>query len=149
MNNHLIKNFKISLLLSWIRTIVFLGAILYFTTLLESVEPTEWYDWFLWSLFLIFGIYSSTKKTKILLEIGVNENEISIISYSILKGKKEINLNVKEIIEIDCYNGLEIKFKNAEGKWTESYEINAEPWNNIYGQIKSLKLAVQNLTKRK
>ncbi|WP_165148672.1 hypothetical protein [Aequorivita sp. KMM 9714] len=93
-------------------------------------------------------MYLTIKEQKLLLEIDVNGNQISLISYSILGGKKELNLKTSEIIELDHFKGFVVKYKNSFGKKTETFQINAEPWNNIYGQIKILKLAVQELEKR-
>ena len=70
-------------------------------------------------------------------------------SYSIFGGRNELNLNMEDIIELDFYRGFVVKYKNSLGKNTETFHLNAEPWNNVYGQIKKLKLAVQELEQKK
>jgi hypothetical protein len=143
MNDHLIKNLKISLFWSLLGNFIFGGLIIYF---INTLKPIEWYAWL---IYFIYPTYLMIKEKKILLEIRINGNQISIKSYSIFGGKKELNLNINEIIELDFFRGFVIKYNSSLGKNTETFQINAEPWNNIYGQIKNLKLAVQELRPRK
>ncbi|NGX84318.1 hypothetical protein G3A46_08325 [Aequorivita sp. KMM 9714] len=142
MNDHLIHNLKISIIWRLLVNIITVGLIIY---LFNTVKRIEWYTWL---ILLIYPMYLTIKEQKLLLEIDVNGNQISLISYSILGGKKELNLKTSEIIELDHFKGFVVKYKNSFGKKTETFQINAEPWNNIYGQIKILKLAVQELEKR-
>ncbi|SFZ95235.1 hypothetical protein SAMN05428642_1185 [Flaviramulus basaltis] len=143
MNDHLIKNLKISLFWSLLGNFIIGGLIIYF---INSLKPIEWYAWL---IYLIYPTYLMIKEKKILLGIEINGNEISIKSYSIFGGKKELNLNINEIIELDFFRGFVVKYKNSLGKNTETFQINAEPWNNVYGQIKNLKLAIQELRPEK
>ncbi|AUC74908.1 hypothetical protein [Olleya sp. Bg11-27] len=136
MNDHLIKNLKLSLVWDLLKSFILVSIILYF---INSDKPIQWSSLL---IYLFFPIYYLFKK-KILLEILKTENGIIIKSYSILNGRKDLNLKISEIIELDHYNGFVIKYKNSLGKNTETFQINAEPWNNIYEQIKSLKLSVQ------
>jgi hypothetical protein len=139
MNDHLIKNLKISLFWSLLGNFIISGLIIYF---INTFKPIEWYAWL---IYLLYPTYLMIKEKKILLEIRINRDEISIESYSLFGGKKELSLNINEIIELDFFRGFVIKYKNSLGKNTETFQINAEPWNNLYGQIKNLKLAVQEL----
>lgn len=143
MNDHLIKNLKISLFWGLLGNFIIGGLIIYF---INSLKPIEWYAWL---IYLIYPTYLMIKEKKILLGIEINGNEISIKSYSIFGGKKELNLNINEIIELDFFRGFVVKYKNSLGKNTETFQINAEPWNNVYGQIKNLKLAIQELRPKK
>ncbi|MDP2686835.1 MAG: hypothetical protein Q8O62_06410 [Aequorivita sp.] len=97
---------------------------------------------------LIVFAYNLFKRNKILLEIDLNDKIVIIRSYSILNGKKELNLKIDDIIEIDFFRGLFIKYKNHNEKTAQSFEINAEPWNSLYGQIRQLKLSVQENDKK-
>ncbi|MDG5493019.1 hypothetical protein [Psychroserpens sp. SPM9] len=139
MNDHLIKNLKLSLFWSLIGNFIIGGLLLYF---INTFKPIEWYAWL---IYLVYPTYLMVREKKILLEIVINRDDINIKSYSLFGGKKELSLNINEIIELDFFRGFVIKYKNALGKNTETFQINAEPWNNLYGQIKDLKLAVQKL----
>ncbi|OEJ98750.1 hypothetical protein A8C32_06015 [Flavivirga aquatica] len=140
MNDHLIKNLRISLIKSLFGSLILGGLFFY------SIKPTEWYYGF---LYLIYPLYLTIKQRKIILEIKNELGNVKIDSYSIIRGKQELNLNISEIIELDFFNGFVIKYKDRYGKTTETYEINAEPWNNIFEQIKYLKITFQELEKNR
>lgn len=141
MNDHLIKNLRISLLLNLLGNFLIIALLIYIT-----IGKIEWYTWL---LYLIYPTYLMIKEKKILLEINMNKKAISLKSYSIFGGRNELNLNLDEIIELDFYGGFILKYKNSMGKNKETFHLNAEPWNNLYGQIKNLKLAVQEMDKKK
>ena len=139
MNDHLIKKLKISVLRTFLGNFIFGGLLIY---LCNRIEPFEWYFWL---LCLVYPTYSMLKAEKIILEVLKTENDFTIISYAILQGKKELKLNINDIVLLDFFRGFIIKHKTIYGKKDEVYQINAEPWNSIYGQIKELKLAEQEL----
>lgn len=89
-------------------------------------------------LYLIYPTYLALKRNKIILEINQTNDNVVIESYSVLTGKKKLNLKLDEIIKLDFYKGFVVRYKSANVKLTETFGINAEPWNNIYGQIKQL-----------
>ncbi|RXR30683.1 hypothetical protein EQG68_11550 [Flavobacterium piscinae] len=102
-----------------------------------------------WLIYLIYPTYLMIKGKKILLEIHIDVKKVMLKSYSIFGGRKELNLDINEIVELDFYRGFVIKYKTSLGKKTETFHLNAEPWNNLYGQIKNLKLAVQDMEQNK
>jgi hypothetical protein len=134
MNNHLIKNFRNSIILNYIIALFIFGAIYYFFKT-DSIPAALG--------FLIVFAYNLFKRTKVLLEIKLNDKIVIITHYSIFSGKKELNLKIDDIIEMDYFIGLLIKYKTNNEIATQSFEINAEPWNSLFGQIKELKLSVQ------
>ncbi|XMO86514.1 hypothetical protein AAFN75_17150 [Algibacter sp. AS12] len=145
MNDHLIKNLKLKVFWNLFWNILIFSGVLY---LINSNTDMDM-DWYSIPLILFFSIFYLFKDNKIILEILQNHDEITIISYSIIKGRKKLILNINEIIKLDFYKGFVIKYKNSSIKTTETFQINAEPWNNIYEQIKRLKLKVQDFEKQK
>ncbi|WP_299677575.1 hypothetical protein [uncultured Dokdonia sp.] len=138
MNDHLIKNCKIDFLLRFLASLFLVSLLI---LLFNKIKPTEWY---IWLLYLIYPVYSTFNEEKIILEVLMNDENVTIKSYSILKGKKEVTIAIKDIIKIDFFNGFSIKYKNTVGKTKDIFKINAEPWNTLYTQIKTLKLAHQD-----
>lgn len=96
---------------------------------------------------MIIGFWG-IKENHILLEINRKDQDFKIISYSIFKRKKELILNSKDIIKVDSHDDLRIRYKSNVGKDSIILKITAEPWNNLFGQIKSLKLAEQENRKK-
>jgi hypothetical protein len=143
MNDHLIKNLWISLLWSLLGSIIIISLALFF---INTLRPIEWYKWIF--VFAYPG-YLMLKSKNIILSIDIIENEVQLKSFSILGGKKDLNLKLDEIIKLDFYRGLKIQYKTDYGKTTETFLLNAEPWNSLYGQIKALKLATQDLKQNK
>jgi|TARA_R100001530_G_scaffold134021_1_gene108221 hypothetical protein len=135
MNKHLIKNHRLWIVFTFLKYVCFLVIFYYLVS--KNI------DWYLIILLSIYPIYSLLKNEKIILEINNSDEEVIISYYSILMGQKELSINLDQIIEIDFYKGLIIKYKSSLGKIIQTYRINAEPWNNLYGQIKDLKLAFQ------
>ena len=135
MNKHLINNHRLWIVYTFLKYLFLLVVFYYLVS--KNI------DWYLIILLSIYPIYSLLKNEKIILEINNSDEKVIISYYSILKGQKELIINLDQIIEIDFYKGLVIKYKSSLGKITETYRINAEPWNNIYGQIKDLKLTFQ------
>jgi len=139
MNDHLIRKLKISLVWSLLEEFLIGSILIYF---FNSIQPIESY---VWLIFLIYPVYSMLKANKIILEIIKIENDFIVKSYSLFKGKQELKLNINDIIELDFFREFLIKYKSSEGNIKDVFQINAEPWNTIYGQIKQLKLAEQYL----
>jgi uncharacterized protein YvpB len=133
MNNHLIKNHKYSTIKGFVIMLISYAVLVYFF----DIEK------YLLIFMAIFIGYSMFKTKKILLEIILNQNSILLHTYSIINGKKEICINLEQIIEIDFDDNLIISYKDEYGKSIETFEINAEPWNNLYSRIKELKLKHQ------
>jgi len=146
MNDHLITNFWISLikkiLLNLISFIIIFYLFKYNTDILNS------YDWIQWGAYLMIIGFWGIKENHILLEINRKDQDFKIISYSIFKRKKELILNSKDIIKVDSHDDLRIRYKSNVGKDSIILKITAEPWNNLFGQIKSLKLAEQENRKK-
>ena len=140
MNEHLIKKLRISVLLNFLVSIVVVGVFCYL------IKDNEWYTGF---YYLIQPTYLTFTGRKILLEIDEDSGSINIGSYSVLTGKRTFTIDINEIIELDFFRGFVVKYKNSKGKTTETFEINAEPWNTIYGQIKQLKLNFQDIEKQR
>lgn len=138
MNNHLVKNHNKKTILNFgVMIIIFVVLIYFFPNI---------FKWYSLLVFAIIFIYNSLKK-EILLEIILQKETVKIKSYTIINGNKELILNLNEIIELDIFSGFSIRYKNSLGKNNQPYIINAEPWNNIYTQIKNLKLALQEINK--
>ncbi|WP_343913806.1 hypothetical protein [Aquimarina litoralis] len=100
-------------------------------------------NWIEWGAYLLIFGYWGIKENHILLEINKIDQGFVIISYSIFKGKKELFLNSNDILKVDSYDDLRIRYKSNIGKDSLTLKITAEPWNNLFGQIKSLKLVEQ------
>ncbi|GAA0728507.1 hypothetical protein GCM10009430_37740 [Aquimarina litoralis] len=141
MNDHLIKNLWISLVKNIVANLVLLLIIFY--TLKSNTDFLNSNNWIEWGAYLLIFGYWGIKENHILLEINKIDQGFVIISYSIFKGKKELFLNSNDILKVDSYDDLRIRYKSNIGKDSLTLKITAEPWNNLFGQIKSLKLVEQ------
>lgn len=93
-------------------------------------------------------------KKKTLIQLNITENEVIITFFSILTGKKTYAFGVEDLIDVYAestnYIALEynsIMGKNFNGKTWKSnvknkYKIIAEPWDNIYTDLKKLKAII-------
>jgi len=137
MNEQLIKKHKNTITKNFIIVIISFSVLFYIYS--QSIITI---------ILLVFSIaYGLIKKTKILLEIREDENVIYFISYSIFNGIKERNLKLKQIEKIEFDKELIITYRGEYGKVIDTYNLNAEPWNNLYVQIKKLKLQHQECKK--
>ncbi len=141
MNDHLIKNLWISLVKNIVANLVLFVIIFY--VLKSNTDVLNSNSWIEWGAYLLIFGYWGIKENHILLEINEKDQGFAVLSYSIFKGKKELILNSKDILKVDSYNDLRIRYKNNVGKNSLILKITAEPWNNLFGQIKSLKLVEQ------
>ena len=136
MNDHLISNCKKRTILNLFFTLL-IGITYYY-----FFQPIEW-------AILIFavtaGVYNSLRRS-ILLGIVVDQQDITIENYNFLKGKKKFKPTQDELLGLDFYgNDISLKYKRGNVSLTKTYQITAEPWNDLYGQIKKLKLKIQEL----
>ncbi len=133
MNKYLIKKYRINIIR--LLSLIVISTIF----LVYSCEVNI----FTVTLLDIVILYSTFNIQGILLEIRYNENKVLLMSYSIIRGKKEFELELDKIIDVDYDGNFILTYKDDYGKDIEKYELNAEPWNNLYSQIKQLKLNIQ------
>ena len=136
---HLIKNYKIDLLKGKIIELIIIGGVLFYFFAIDSEDNVI----LIGSITLLFSAIRDIR-TKIILGIESNSKEFTIFYYSLFKGEKTLQVRYEDLVDVDYKNDLKIKYKEYPGKAIQNFKINAEPWNNLYEQIKRFKLYSQD-----
>lgn len=90
-------------------------------------------------------------KKKTLIKVIVSESEINILNFSILTGKKTNVIKIKDLVslyseslnyitlEYNCVMGKNFRGNRWKSKVKVKYKIIAEPWEDIYVELRKLK----------
>lgn len=99
-------------------------------------------------IIISFGSLFKVIKAKVIFDLQKDNNQYLFVNYSLLNGLEELKLKREEIIRIDFIrNNLIIKYEDYPGGLEKKFEIVAEPWDEIYIQIRSFKLDIEEFKK--